>query len=147
MKRIVGFLIAVSVVFGLSLFTGCARPDPIEKALEERRGWKVDLVTFLVKEDGKTSAQFRLTGPVDNHLEQLTVKVEQLDADGEVLSASWNTFDVAEVRRGGTVERLLLLDPPADGGQVESLRVDPLVTPDPSDYDHLPELQGLASRR
>ena len=140
MKRMVS---AVIVACFLVLLIGCVANDPVQSVLKERRVWKVDLLSFLVRDDGKVSANFRLTGPVSNNLETLTVRIEQLDATGKVLAVSWNAFNISEVRRGGPVEKYLLLDPPAGGGEVESLRVDPMVQPDPSDMEHIQELQGL----
>ncbi len=45
------------------IFTGCLPRDPTEAVLEVRRAWKVDLISFIEREDGAVSAQFRLSGP------------------------------------------------------------------------------------
>jgi hypothetical protein len=47
------------------------------------------------------------------------------------------------VSRGGPVDQYLFLDAPTGGEEVESLRVDPMFIPEPSDIQHIPELQGL----
>ncbi len=134
---------AALVACFLVLLAGCAAEDPVQRVLKERRSWKVDLLSFLVREDGKVSAQFRLTGPVKNNLERLTVRIEQLDQSGEILAVSWNAFDISEVRRGGPVDRYVVLDGPPGGGEVESLRVDPMFIPDPSDYPKMPEVRDV----
>jgi hypothetical protein len=127
----------------LVLLVGCAPEDPVQSVLKERRLWKIDLLSFLVREDGKVSAQFRLTGPVKSSLERLTVRIEQLDLSGQVLAVSWNAFDISDVSRGGPVDQYLVLDAASGGEEIESLRVDPMLVPEPSDIPHIPELQGL----
>ena len=134
---------AVAVACLLVLLVGCAPQDPVQSVLKERRLWKVDLLSFLVREDGKVSAQFRLTGPVKSNIDRLTVRIEQLDASGQVLAVSWNAFDISDVSRGGPVDQYLVLNAPSGGDEVDSLRVDPMWVPEPSDIQHIPELQGL----
>ena len=135
--------VLTALVLVLSVLVGCGPSDPQERILAQRALWKVDLLSFLVREDGKVSAQFRLTGPVKSNIERLTVRIEQLDPSGEVLAVSWNAFDISDVSRGGPVDQYLVLNAPSGGEEVDSLRVDPMWVPELSDMPHIPELQGL----
>ena len=137
--------IVVAVVLAcIALIPGCMEGDPAGKILKTRKLWKVDLSSFVLREDGAISAQFRLSGPVNSRLQYLTVKLELLDVSGQVLAYSWESFDLRDVKRGGPVERFITIPGPDGEGMVESIRLDPVHYPEPDEYAHIVELAGLA---
>ena len=135
-------VVAVALV-GIALAPGCMDGDPVGEILKTRMLWKVDLAGFVQRENGAISAQFRLSGPVNNRLQYLTVKIELLDASDRLLAESWEIFDLREVKRGGPVERFLTIPGPDGEGVVESIRMDPVNYPEPDEYAHIAELAGL----
>ena len=143
MKSIRTGLAILVLLAPVVLAPACRPQDPARDILKTRMQWKVDLTGFVQREDGAISAQFRLSGPVDSRLDDLTVKIDLLDAAGDSLSASWESFDLRDVQRGGPVERFLTVSGPVDGAVVESIRLDPVHYPEPADYAHIPELAGL----
>jgi len=135
---------AVAVLLLATLGVGCAESDPARDILNTRRQWKVDLAGFVQREDGAVSAQFRLSGPVNSDLADLTVKVELLDGADAILLSTWKSFDLRDVQRGGPVEAFLTIDSPGEGMVVESIRLDPVHYPEPGDFAHILELDMLA---
>ncbi|MBD3868462.1 MAG: hypothetical protein IFK94_10100 [Acidobacteria bacterium] len=144
MERIRRQWAPAAVLVLIALCMGCEAEDPARNVLKTRRLWNVDLSGFVQREDGAISAQFRLSGPVDNRLDDLTVKIELLDAAGGELSTTWESFDLRDVKRGGPVERFLTISGPGDDAVVESIRLDPVHYPETADYAHILELAGLA---
>lgn len=144
MGRIRQSVVVAVVLVCIALVPGCMESDPARKILKTRKLWKVDLASFVVREDGAISAQFRLSGPVNSLLQDLTVKIELLDASGQVLAESWESFDLRDVKRGGPVERFITIPGPDGEGMVESIRLDPVHYPEPDEYAHIVELSGLA---
>jgi hypothetical protein len=142
-KRIGKSWVLAAVLVFVALCPGCAEYDPAREVLNTRRNWNVDLAGFVQRDDGAISAQFRLSGPVDSRLDDLTVKIELLDAAGDSMSATWESFDLRDVKRGGPVERFLTVPGPGGGAVVDSIRLDPVHYPEPADYAHIPELAGL----
>ena len=134
---------AVLLIACLVLAVGCAPRDPAEEILQVRRAWKVDLVSFIEREDRSVSAQFRLSGPAYNDLTELTVFLELLDEGGNVVGASWPVFDLSDAPRGGPVEKYLIVPGPTGGQAVESIRLDLVPVPGPDQVAHIRELQGL----
>lgn len=142
-NSIIRLAAVVATLTVLVIASGCGPSDPAREVLETRRHWKVDLMGFVQQEDGAVSAQFRLSGPVYSKLADLTVRCDLLDAEDRIISTHWNSFDLREVRRGGPVERFLTVRPPDGSLAVESIRLDPVHYPEPGDYAHIPELDGL----
>jgi len=127
-----------------ALFAGCGPSDPYEAALKERTRWTVELLSFTPLEDGSAIAGFRLSGPVNNRLKQLTVRLDIQGADGDVIESVWHTFDVSDAKRGVTVERSVKL--PATAVPGETLAMDPVLQPGEDDIPRIPELASLRDR-
>lgn len=135
--RLLGIILATSVILA-----GCSSKSPEQKVLDARSLWKVEIVDSIEHEDGSLSAQFRLSGPVKNELETLTVRIEMLGVDDRVLQTLWHPFDVAGVERGITVERVVRL--PATSEPIGNLAVDPVRSPTPDQIPNIPELANLS---
>lgn len=131
-------LAAIAVI--LTLLPGCGG-DPVEKVLKERARWKVDLLSFAVLEDGRSRATFRLSGPVKSGIDMLTIRIDMVDANDEVIHSVWNTFDVSGIQRGVPAETSVYL-PPTDP-PVEGVGMDPVLRPSEDDFAHIPELSGI----
>jgi hypothetical protein len=120
---------------------GCAGSDPVDKVLKQRARWKVELLSFTVLEDGRSRASFRLSGPVKNELETLTVRLDMVDVNEEVIQTVWHSFDVSDIQRGVPTERSVNL-PPTDV-PVEGIGMDAVLQPSEDDFRHIPELAGI----
>lgn len=131
----------VVVVTALVVLAACSIKSPQQKVLDARALWKVEIIDSIEHEDGSLSAQFRLSGPVKNELEALTVKIELLGTDDSVLQTVWHSFDIAGVDRGVTVERIVRL--PATAAPIGNLAVDPIRNPTADQIANIPELASL----
>lgn len=141
MFRSYPFRILLVALVAAVLFSACSSKTPEQEVLDARDLWKVEIVDSIEHEDGSLSAQFRLSGPVKNDLETLTVRIEILGVDDQVLETVWHPFDVSGIERGITVEQVVRL--PATVEPIGNLAVDPVRRPTPEQIPHIPELATL----
>ena len=134
--------IATSVLVSLVLVAaaGCGPGDPRTEVLKQRSRWTAELVGWIPKDDGNLIAEIRFTGPPNTTLEQLTVRISQLDAAGETVSSTWHTIDVKDVPLGAPKELMFTL--PASEG-TEGMAAEIVLAPTAEDEQNIPELQGL----
>ena len=92
-------LVAVLALAGVS--GGCQPGDPKAKIQEQRARWTVQPLNWVQTEDGSINLSLRVSGPPSTPLEQLTVRIDLLDAGGGSVGVAWRTFDLAEIPRGG----------------------------------------------
>lgn len=116
----------------------CAPADPATRVLEERARFKVEPVSWAVVDDGSINLSARLSGPVRSELEELTFRIELLDAAEEVIDREWYTVDLTDFKRGVPKEVLISLAPP--GATVDGLRIDPVLDPTPEESRYIKEL-------
>lgn len=132
---------AVGAIALAGFLAACSAQDPRARILEERARWEVSLRSWAQDDDGGLNASLVASGPVRSSLETLTVRVDYVDAAGEVFHRQWQVLDLSRVERGAPAEFLVHLDPapsPPDG-----LAVSLVPRPTPGEASHIQELQGL----
>jgi hypothetical protein len=130
-------LVAVLALGGLTC--GCQTGDPKAKIQEQRARWTVQPLNWVQTEDGSVNLSLRITGPPSTPLEQLTVRVDLLDAGGKAVDVAWRTFDLAEIPRGGPKDVAVRI--PNVEQPVEELGVSLMLEATPEEERRIPELQ------
>jgi hypothetical protein len=102
---------AVSLLTLLALLAvlaaGCGPGDPKEGILQDRARWNVSVLSWSQSEDGTVAIGTRLSGPPNSKLSELTVQVQLVDADSQIIETVWHTFDLSDVQRGGPADKIV----------------------------------------
>jgi hypothetical protein len=123
----------------LVLAVACAPADPRAELLEERARWKVEPLDWATTPDGAIQMTVRVSEPTGgSDLDELTFRIDLLDASAEEADSEWKTVDLAQVGPRGAHEYMLRLDPRPFG--VAEIRVDPVTAPTPDEERHIVEL-------
>jgi len=133
-------LAAVAVAF-VAIAAACATPDPEARVLERRGLWDVELLSTVIREDGSALANFRLSGPVNRELDDLTIRIDLLDQDRRVIRSVWHAFDLRDISRGTPTEKIVAL--PAIDPAPEGVTFDRVLRPTESDRGQIVELRDL----
>ncbi len=134
---------ALATVVLLWVASGCGPGDPRTKLLAERLDWTVEPQTWAAGESGITLS-VKIQGPVHGTLEQLSFRIDMMDASGAIVESAWWTQNLAAIQRGTPTDFLIKL-PPRDLGEVEieQISVDLVPDPSPEEEKQIRELQGL----
>jgi len=134
-----------------ALTLACSPPsaeDLVQERIRTRQDFQVELNSWVDRTDGQGQPYLYLDLQVlkerDNPLDELTVKVEQIGEQEEVLSEDRVTLDVADLTRGLTKSMNAEVRPMAEG--VVGLRV--FIEPDPprENWDEFPEFDEVRPR-
>jgi hypothetical protein len=128
----------VAMLILLVGFAACGPTDPHEKILEERALWQVNLLDWVVLDDGTLSLGTRVSGPPSSSLRQLTVRLVLQDASGNAIGHEWHTLDISGIQRGGPEDITLRVPTSLTG--VEGIGIDPVLAPTPEEISHISEL-------
>ena len=90
-----------------ALVAGCGPSDPKESILQDRARWNVSVLSWSQSDDGTVTIGTRLSGPPNSKLSELTVRVQLVDADSEIIETVWHTFDLSDVQRGGPADKIV----------------------------------------
>ena len=132
----------MSAVAALLFLVACAPSDPAAEIRSQRARWEVQALEWVRTADGSIQISTRVLGPPNSTIEQLTVRVDLLDADGNSMRADWHTFDLKGIPRGGPADRAIRLAP-LDG--VEGVSIDSMLDPTADEVPHIKELADTGS--
>jgi hypothetical protein len=122
-----------------ALCAACGPGDPREGILQDRARWNVTVQNWSQSEDGTVMIGTRLSGPPNSKLSELTVRVQLVDADSQIIETVWHTFDLSDVQRGGPADKTIRIrDFPHE---VAGAGVDPVYSPTAEEELQIPELQ------
>jgi hypothetical protein len=125
-------------LFGV-IAVGCGSKDPKESILQDRARWNVSVQSWSQGKDGTVTIGTRLSGPPNSKLSELTVRVQLVDSDSQILETVWHTFDLADVQRGGPADRIIRVNQfPHD---VSGAGIDLVYSPTAEEQSHIRELQ------
>lgn len=122
----------------LLLVSACAPSDPQARVRKERARWNVQPLEWIQTEAGAVQLGTRVSGPPNSKIEALTVRIDLLDASGEVIRHHWHSFDLTQIPRGGPKDVPIRL--PAIEQQVENVAIQLVLDPDPEQAQHIKEL-------
>jgi len=120
------------------VFLGCGPTDPLERALDERAQWNVELLDWAQSPDGTITLSARVSGPPQAELDTLTVRLLFQDGAGGELERRWWSIDLTDVERGGPADRMLRV---AGKPGVEGIGIDPVLLPSDAEIGEIPELK------
>lgn len=129
------------VLLLLVVAAACRPSDPRAEVLKQRARWTVDLLSWVQGEDGQISLTVRVAGPPNSTLDELTFRINLLDAANETLVSEWRTVDLSQLARGGPKDLFFKVEPPDQ--PVEGLAVSVVVNPTAEQEQHIKELQSL----
>jgi hypothetical protein len=89
------------------LAAGCGSGDPKESILQDRARWNVSVLSWSQSDDGTVTIGTRLSGPPNSKLAELTIQVQLVDSESQIIEAVWHTFDLSDVRRGGPADKIV----------------------------------------
>jgi hypothetical protein len=119
-------------------FSGCGPTDPLERALDERARWNVELLNWAQGPDGTITLSARVSGPPQARLDTLTVRLLFQDAAGTELERRWWSIDLSDVERGGPADKMLRV---TGKPGVEGIGIDPVLLPSDAELGEIPELK------
>ena len=121
------------------LAVGCGESDPKEGILQDRARWDVTVQSWSQGQDGTVMIGTRLSGPPNSKLSELTVRVQLVDSDSQIIETVWHTFDLSDVQRGGPADKVIRVREFPQ--EVSGAGVDPVYTPTAEEQAHIRELQ------
>lgn len=121
------------------LAVGCGESDPKEGILQDRARWDVTVQSWSQSQDGTVMIGTRLSGPPNSKLSELTVRVQLVDSDSEIIETVWHTFDLSDVQRGGPADKVIRVREFPQ--EVSGAGVDPVYTPTAEEQAQIRELQ------
>ena len=130
--------VLAALLLVLPVLVRCGPSDPQARILSQRASWKVDLLSWAMADDGGITISARLSGPVRSELKRLTVRIEMLNAQGEIVDDVWETLDLSAVQRGGPEDIFIRL--PARSTIIEGIGINLVSDPDPEEIQHIEEL-------
>ena len=122
-----------------ALASGCAPSDPKEGILQDRARWNVTVQSWSQGQDGTVTIGTRLSGPPNSKLSELTVRVQLVDSDSQIIETVWHTFDLSDVQRGGPADKVIRVREFPQ--EVAGAGVDPVYTPTAEEQAQIRELQ------
>lgn len=121
------------------LAAACGESDPKEGILQDRARWDVTVQSWSQADDGTVTIGTRLSGPPNSKLSELTVRVQLVDSDSQIIETVWHTFDLSDVQRGGPADRVIRVREFPQ--EVSGAGVDPVYSPTAEEQAQIPELQ------
>ena len=121
------------------LATGCGSRDPKESILQDRARWNVSVLSWSQSEDGTVTIGTRLSGPPNSKLAELTVRVQLVDSESQIIELVWHTFDLSDVQRGGPADKIVRLR--EFPREVFGAGIDPVLSPTAEEQAQIGELQ------
>ena len=122
-----------------ALASGCGPSDPKEGILQDRARWDVTVQSWSQGQDGTVMIGTRLSGPPNSKLSELTVRVQLVDSDSQIIETVWHTFDLSDVQRGGPADKVIRVREFPQ--EVSGAGVDPVYTPTAEEQAQIRELQ------
>lgn len=142
-KRKVHKYITFSLLFAIcsAFYISCEAKNPLAKALQERRRYEVEVLSWAVVEGENVVANIRLKGPMRSSLKYITVRFDQYDDKRNIIKKDWIPFDLSDLSGVGSKEFTLSLE----CGDASVIQLAALIDYEPSgeDWIHLKELEGL----
>jgi hypothetical protein len=142
-KRKMHKYLITSLLFAFlsTLYISCEAKNPLEKALQERKRYEVEVLSWAIVEGENIVANIRLTGPVRTSLKYITVRFDQYDNKKNIIKKDWIPFDLSELAGIGAKEFTLSLE----CGDVSVTQLAALIDYEPhtKDRKHLKELEGF----
>jgi hypothetical protein len=132
-------LLAALLAILAAFACGCGPSDPKEGILQDRARWNVTVQSWSQAQDGTVTIGTRLSGPPNSKLSELTVRVQLVDSDSQIIEAVWHTFDLSDVQRGGPADKVIRV--PEFPQEVSGAGVDPVYTPTAEEQVQIRELQ------
>lgn len=147
MKRALSLLLAATLAGPLA----CAPPsadDLVEEVMRTRLQYDVEARSWIIREDSDPPEIYIETFVLNNNQEEslrtLTVLVEQLDGDNELIAADRVVLDVAELTPG--IGRSIGVTVPVANDAVEGLIVRRETQPDREVWREFPEFEAVRPR-
>jgi len=122
-----------------ALASGCGPSDPKEGILQDRARWDVTVQSWSQGQDGTVTIGTRLSGPPNSKLSELTVRVQLVDSDSQIMETVWHTFDLSDVQRGGPADKVIRVREYPQ--EVSGAGVDPVYAPTAEEQAQIRELQ------
>lgn len=120
----------------------CAPENPIESVVTARNGYGVEVTNLINRPDeNKILIEFNVINSTPSRLDHLTVLMEQLDADENVLDKSRHVLDVSELGYNGSMPILKKIERASDRVQAVSCRIEK--NPDRKAMMEMKEFEGL----
>ena len=132
-------LLAASLAILAALASGCGPSDPKEGILQDRARWDVTVQSWSQAQDGTVTIGTRLSGPPNSKLSELTVRVQLVDSDSQIIETVWHTFDLSDVQRGGPADKVIRVSEFPQ--EVSGAGIDPVYTPTAEEQAQIRELQ------
>lgn len=118
---------------------GCGDKDPQDSILQDRARWNVAVQSWSQGDDGTVMIGARLSGPPNSKLSELTVRVQLVDSDSQIIETVWHTFDLSDVQRGGPADKIVRVREFPQ--EVFGAGIDPVLSPTAEERAQISELQ------
>ena len=136
MRRTLGVLLVGCVI--LTALSGCGESDPNARILKERERWQVDVLSWATGDDDSIRISLRVSGPVHSFLEELTIRLDLVDASEACYFTHWEVLDVGSIERGTPTNRLVIIDPQPQAP--EAISMSTMRQPTADERPHIVEL-------
>ncbi len=135
--------LTISLLFAscLTLYISCEEKNPLERALQERRRYEVEVLSWAIVEGENIVTNIRLIGPMRSSLKCITVRFDQYDDKRNIIKKEWIPFDLSELTGIGSKEFTLSLE--CEDTSVTQLAALIDYEPRSEEMKHLKELEGL----
>lgn len=149
MKRLLPLsLLALTVAVASVACSAPSADDLVQDVMRQRMNYEARLNSWIVREDTSPPHLYLEVNVLNNNqdvtLRTLTVMVEQLDSDGEVLSAQRKAIDVAELTPG--IGQSMGVQVAPAHPQVDGIRLFVESQPERDTWSQFPELDAVRPR-
>ncbi len=125
----------------LLIAASCSDPDPMQKILQERMRYEVDLLSWAIMENKNIVANVRVSGPKESAIRSLTVRFDQFNENKDLMKTNWIPFDCAELKETGSRDFTIILE--CGDEKVSFLVADIEVKPSSESLRNIKELERL----